>query len=72
MRLNLYLAREGISVPAFDAAIGCSPKTVYKYLDGSRFPDQAARVAIARATKGQVTANDFDHVTAALVPEACA
>ena len=67
MRLTLWLAKTGTTVPAFAERIGVSRQALYRYMDGSRFPEQSVRAAIAKATGGEVTADDFDQITAALV-----
>lgn len=60
MRLSLWLAAKGISVSDFAAKIKVSRQSLYRYMDGSRYPEQSVRAAIFVATNGDVTSNDFD------------
>jgi putative transcriptional regulator len=57
----LYLAKNRIPVTAFAERIGISRQALYRYMDGTRFPEQSIRLAIGRATHGAVTANDFEN-----------
>lgn len=59
MRLHDWLLTEGVSASEFAAAAGFSAATVSRWLSGDRSPSLRACKAIARATRGRVTADDF-------------
>lgn len=59
MRLADYLAREGLTHEQFADRIKRSQPAVTRYVNGERFPDRDALVAIKAATQGDVTADDF-------------
>jgi putative transcriptional regulator len=59
MQLHEYMAREGLSDGEFAAKIGKTRMAVFRYRTGRRMPSADAMAAIARATAGAVTPNDF-------------
>ncbi|GBR06353.1 hypothetical protein HW511_00350 [Asaia siamensis] len=60
MKLGDYLKTNQISPRDFGLSIGIKHKaTVYRYLNGLRFPSAAALDRIKSATQGKVTADDF-------------
>jgi transcriptional regulator with XRE-family HTH domain len=59
MKLATYLESHAISDAAFGEAIGVSRQAVFRYRTGERRPEWAVLEAIARATGGAVTADDF-------------
>lgn len=65
MHLAEYLRTKEIKLAEFATRIGRSPATVSRLANGKQQPDWDTVKAIRRATKGAVTANDFDIETAA-------
>jgi DNA-binding transcriptional regulator YdaS (Cro superfamily) len=60
MKLSTYLSEYGISQRAFAKEIGESPQNIGRYVNGERIKiDPDTMMKIYKATKGQVTANDF-------------
>jgi predicted transcriptional regulator len=59
MTLREYLADQGLTEGAFAEMLGISQAAVNRYVNGDRTPKQPIMRAIMRATKGEVTANDF-------------
>ena len=59
MTLAQYLAQSGISQRQFAKRAGLSTATVSLLVRGRVWISRAAALAIANATKGKVTANDF-------------
>ncbi len=59
MNLKTYMQANRISAPAMAALIGCPVKTVRNWFYGVRIPRPEQMAAIAAATNGAVTANDF-------------
>lgn len=59
MKLSFYLAETGLTYEKFAELLGSSPFTVGKWARGQRMPRPAQMKAIAAATQGKVTANDF-------------
>ena len=59
MHLRDFQARQGLSLTALAAMLGRPVSTVHAWLNGHRRPDRASMQAIALATAGAVTANDF-------------
>jgi len=67
MKLATYLKDRGMKRKDFAAAIGCAPSCVSEWIKTDRFPRPRYLERIAKATGGEVTANDFmpDRDTAA-------
>ena len=63
MQLADYLQINEISDAAFARLIGVERQAVGRYRSGERFPEKTILQKIYKATGGQVTANDFAHVT---------
>jgi DNA-binding transcriptional regulator YdaS (Cro superfamily) len=59
MKLKQYLKQEQMTPFAFAKKHGLRDQSVYRYINGERIPDEATMEIIYRATKGQVTPNDF-------------
>lgn len=59
MKLSEWLAATGTSAAVLAERCGVHPLTVYKWRDGINVPRQARLAALAEATGGAVTANDF-------------
>lgn len=59
MRLSAYLAKHHLSYREFAELVGVSDEAVRRYVSGERFPMLDVLHRIAKATRGQVTANDF-------------
>lgn len=59
MKLDEYLAKTGISQPAFAADIGCTQAAVSRYVSRRRIPRPRLMARIEKVTNGAVTANDF-------------
>lgn len=59
MKLDAYLSETGVTVAAFAGRVGVQPATIYRYLNGERFPTPDRLVAIEGATNGRVTSADF-------------
>ena len=68
MHLRDFQARQGLSLTALAALLGRPVSTVHAWLNGHRRPDRASMQAIAQATAGAVTANDFHGMAEAQVP----
>lgn len=59
MKLDQYLAANGISDPAFAEIIGTSTEAVRRYRKGTRRPTDEIMPKIFAATAGRVDANAF-------------
>jgi len=60
MKLSDFLARSGTTLEAFGTAIGVSHSTVQRWATGQSRPrGHKAMEAVAKATRGAVTAADF-------------
>jgi predicted transcriptional regulator len=59
MTLKEYLADQGLTESAFAEMLGISQAAVNRYCNGIRTPQRITLRAIAKATAGKVTANDF-------------
>ena len=59
MKLKTYLNRKKISQKEFAKRAGLSPGTISLLVNGQVWISRKAALAIAQATKGKVTANDF-------------
>jgi transcriptional regulator with XRE-family HTH domain len=59
MRLETYLAENGLKPAEFAARMGKPASTVSRVLRGEREPSMALLRAIKLATNGAVTPNDF-------------
>jgi transcriptional regulator with XRE-family HTH domain len=59
MKLETYLAGNGISIAAFAEVIRTSHEAVRRYALGERVPRPEIMARISKATNGAVTANDF-------------
>jgi transcriptional regulator with XRE-family HTH domain len=59
MKLKIYLDRKGITQKEFAKRAGLSRGTVSLLVRGQVWISRKAALAIAQATKGKVTANDF-------------
>ena len=59
MTLDRYLTDNNLSNAAFGVLIGVSGEAVRRYRNGTRWPDRETLLAIEKATRGRVTANDF-------------
>lgn len=59
MKLKDWLIRERRTQVAFATEIEVSPSVLSGYIDGTRWPGRDKIERIMRATKGDVTANDF-------------
>lgn len=59
MKLIDYLRTKEIPDHEFAATVGRSKWAVRKWMYGQRVPRPAEMTSIAKATEGQVTANDF-------------
>lgn len=57
--LGEFLKKNGISASDFGAQIGASHTSVYDWMNGKKMPGRKFLPKIHRATKGEVTANDF-------------
>lgn len=64
MKLKDWMAANEVTRPAFAICIGKSAESVRRYEEELRIPDREAMAAIARETKGEVTANDFFDIEA--------
>jgi transcriptional regulator with XRE-family HTH domain len=64
MKLADYLSANSISPHDFAKSIGVSKETVRRYLAGERRPDFEKMQLVAKATGGEVTANDFFDIAA--------
>jgi transcriptional regulator with XRE-family HTH domain len=64
MQLADYLSANSISPRDFAKSIGVSKETVRRYISGERRPDLENMQTIAKATNGEVTANDFFGIAA--------
>lgn len=58
MLLAQYLQDHKIRPDKFAEDMGVKPVTVYRWIKGDRFPRKHLQ-EIAKATNGEVTANDF-------------
>ncbi len=59
MDLGEYLRQNEMTQEAFAQRVGTDQASVSRWISGKRFPTRSAIVAIKRATRGMVTANDF-------------
>lgn len=60
MQLLEYLYQNFETPRSFGSKIGVkSPATIYRYIQGTRFPCTRILKKIEKATNGEVTANDF-------------
>ncbi len=59
MKLSEWLERSGVKPAQLAATCGVHPITIYKWRAGTNFPRPAQLEALARATSGAVTSNDF-------------
>lgn len=60
MQLSEYLSQNNETARAFGSKIGVKgPATIYRYMQGIRFPSARILKKIEEATNGEVTANDF-------------
>jgi glutamine synthetase len=59
MKLSDYLTQANLTHGEFAVEIGTSQAAVTRYARGERIPRPEQMAAIAVATGGQVTANDF-------------
>ncbi len=64
MKLQDWLAQEGIEVRDFAPRIGRTPEAVRRYVSGERIPDRETMPLIASETAGAVMPNDFFPVAA--------
>jgi 3,4-dihydroxy 2-butanone 4-phosphate synthase/GTP cyclohydrolase II len=62
MLLTDWLAREGITRSEFANRIGVSAATISDLCQGNQWLSRRTARAIARATGGEVTADDFVHL----------
>ena len=69
MKLADWLAKTGTSAAALAERCGVHTLTVYKWKDGANIPRPDHLAALAEATGGAVTANDFHALAAAPPPE---
>jgi transcriptional regulator with XRE-family HTH domain len=66
MRLDHYLAAEGLSLSEFARRINVrNARTVQRYVKGARTPHRSIMAAIARETGGKVQPGDFFDLEAA-------
>lgn len=63
MRLEEYLTVNHVSRADFAVQIEVSVESVRRYLNG-RVPEPSVMCKIIEATRGQVSANDFFHISA--------
>jgi transcriptional regulator with XRE-family HTH domain len=59
MKLSEWLSSNSISDTEFAEKIGVSRQALYRYKQGTRVPKPKIVLEIAKATDGQVSANDF-------------
>ncbi len=59
MHLRDWLEREGLNYPQFGVMIERSAQAVQRYASGDRIPDRDTMPRVVKATRGEVTANDF-------------
>ena len=59
MTLDSWLTLNGLAEAEFGKRIGRKQASVNRYRRGKRIPDNRTMRKIFKATKGQVTANDF-------------
>jgi len=59
MKLDKWLTTNKMSVEEFAKIIGKQAKTVYRYINGERFPHKSVMPLIKNATDGIVTADSF-------------
>lgn len=59
MKLDKWLARQGLSHTTFAHQIGVSQQMVSYWIGGRNKPNLKAMAAIEKATEGQVTMHDF-------------
>lgn len=60
MDLKEYLEKKKIDYKDFSQSIGLKyVNGLYKYIDGSRIPDNKRMAAIMKVTKGKVSFSDF-------------
>ncbi|WP_318579119.1 helix-turn-helix transcriptional regulator [Ochrobactrum sp. AN78] len=58
-KLRSYLHKNGISHEAFGGIVGVTQVTINRYVRGDRFPSPQMVLKIAKATKGEVSVNDW-------------
>lgn len=59
MLLSEWITREGITRSEFAARVGMSPSDITGLCRGHQWLSRKTAVAIKRATRGEVTPNDF-------------
>lgn len=59
MKLEIYLARESLSVADFAEKIGVKRQTVYSYINRQKVPSPETMKLIGEKTDGEVMPNDF-------------
>lgn len=59
MQLSDWLAVSEIKADVFAKEIGVSEVAIYRYIAGTRRPQWDVMARIMKATRGEVTANDF-------------
>lgn len=71
MKLQDWMAEEGITIQQFALRIGRTAETVRRYVAGDRIPDKGTMPIIVEQTGGTVTPNDFFDIAPA-APQAVA
>lgn len=64
MRLDDWLAEQGLTHSDFAGKIGRTTEAVRRYARGERIPDKDTMPLIAEQTDNKVTANDFFGIAA--------
>lgn len=59
MKLETYLANNGLTHEAFGKKINRSQAAIWRYVNGKRFPDKDTIIAISEATNRQVDIQDW-------------
>jgi transcriptional regulator with XRE-family HTH domain len=59
MQLERYLEVRGIPVADFAMSVGVAEQTIYRYLQGTRFPRPDVMRKITKATSGKVAPSDW-------------
>jgi len=57
--LRKWMSEHRLTTDQVAGKLGCTTRTVGRYLAGERIPDRVAMTAIYKLTEGRVTANDF-------------
>lgn len=70
MKLSTFLSERKISTADFAAKIGLSEVSITRYAASTRIPRRQHMLAIAEATEGLVTANDFFGIEVPAAPDA--